>query len=66
VTDAKHETLENLSQEDRTFPPSPEFAAQANGNAKLYDAAAEDHEGFWAEQARSYLTWSKDFDQTLD
>jgi len=21
---------------------------------------------FWAEQARSYLTWSKDFDQTLD
>jgi acetyl-CoA synthetase len=66
VTDVKHETLENLSQENRTFPPSPEFAAQANGNAQLYDAASADHEGFWAEQARSYLTWSKDFDQTLD
>ncbi len=61
-----NETLENLSHEDREFPPSPEFAAQANGQASLYDEADKDHEGFWAEQARSYLTWSKDFDQTLD
>jgi len=61
-----HETLENLSHESRYFPPSAEFAAYANGKAELYDAAASDHEGFWAEQARSYLTWSKDFDKTLD
>ena len=61
-----HETLENLSHENRKFPPSDEFAAQANGKAGLYDAAAADHEGFWADQARSYLTWTKDFDQTLD
>ena len=61
-----HETLENLSQENRTFPPSAEFTAQANGKTGLYSAAAADHEGFWAEQARSYLTWTKDFDKTLD
>ena len=61
-----NETLENLSQEHRRFPPSVEFAAQANGKASLYDEAAADSEGFWADQARSYLTWSKDFDQTLD
>jgi acetyl-CoA synthetase len=61
-----HETLENLSQEDREFPPSAEFAAQANGKASLYDEAAADFEGFWADKARSYLSWSKDFDQTLD
>jgi len=61
-----HETLENLSHENRKFPPSDEFAAQANGKADLYDAAAADHEGFWADQARSYLTWTKDFEQTLD
>jgi len=66
VTDVKHETLENLSQENRKFPPSAEFADQSNGKAELYDAATADHEGFWAEQARSYLTWTKDFDQTLD
>jgi len=61
-----HETLENLSQENREFPPSAEFAAYANGQASLYDDAAKDHEAFWADKARSYLTWSKDFDQTLD
>ena len=61
-----HEALENLSHENRTFPPSTEFAAQANGKAELYDAATADHEGFWAEQARKYVTWSKDFGETLD
>jgi acetyl-CoA synthetase len=61
-----HEALENLSHENRKFPPSAEFTAQANGKAALYDAATADHEGFWAEQARSQLTWSKDFDTTLD
>jgi len=61
-----HEALENLSHENRKFPPSAEFTAQANGQAALYDAATADHEGFWAEQARSHLTWSKDFDTTLD
>jgi len=61
-----HETLENLSHESRYFPPSAEFTAQANGKAELYAAASADHEGFWAEQARSFLTWSKDFDKTLD
>ncbi len=61
-----HETLENLSHESRYFPPTAEFSAQANGKPELYTAAAADHEGFWAEQARSYLTWHKDFEQTLD
>ncbi len=61
-----NETLENLSHESRYFPPSAEFTAQANGKAELYAAASADHEGFWADQAHSYLTWTKDFDKTLD
>ena len=48
------------------FAPDPAFAAQANGTAAMYDAAAEDHEAFWADQARSRLTWAKDFGRTLD
>ena len=32
------EPLENLVHEGRTFPPPPDFAAQANGTADLYDA----------------------------
>jgi acetyl-CoA synthetase len=60
------EPLENLVHEGLTFPPPPELAAQANGTADLYDRAAADHEGFWAEQARTYLTWSTPFTQSLD
>ncbi|HET6666656.1 MAG TPA: acetate--CoA ligase [Intrasporangium sp.] len=59
------ETLENLLQETRTFPPPPEFSARANGRADLYAQADADLEGFWAEQARNYVTWSKDFTQVL-
>ena len=61
-----NQTLENLGREDRSFPPTPEFTAQANGTEALYAAAEADYEGFWAEQARSYLSWSKDFTQVLD
>jgi len=58
--------LENLLTEDRSFPPDPAFTAQANGSAQLYADADADHEAFWADQARRYLTWSKPFSQVLD
>ncbi len=59
---------DNLSSHlDRaTLEPDPAFAAQANGTAAMYDEAQADHEGFWARQARERITWSKDFDTTLD
>ncbi|MBK7721071.1 MAG: acetate--CoA ligase [Austwickia sp.] len=60
------QTLSNLLHEDRRFPPSPDVTAYANGTQALFDQAAADFEGFWAEQARSYLTWSTDFSQVLD
>ncbi|MGN6403603.1 acetyl-coenzyme A synthetase N-terminal domain-containing protein, partial [Sinomonas sp.] len=34
--------------------------------ANTLTEASEDRVGFWAEQARKYLTWSRDFDQALD
>ena len=48
------------------YAPSTEFADQAVGKADLYDEAAADHEAFWAARAREYVTWSTDFDTTLD
>jgi len=60
------ETLSNLLKEQRSFPPTEEFTAQANGTQALYDAAARDREGFWADQARELLHWETDFSQTLD
>ena len=35
-TDATSEALSNLLHEERTFPPSEEFAAQANATAQQY------------------------------
>lgn len=58
--------LENLLSETRTFPPSAEFAAAANAQPELYDRAKADRLGFWAEQAREFLTWDKPFTETLD
>ncbi len=66
VNTVSEETLDNLVHEGQKFPPIPEFAQQANGTADLYDAAAADHEGFWAEQARTYVTWTKPFTESLD
>jgi len=34
-----HESLENLLSEEREFPPTAEFAVQANATAALYDLA---------------------------
>ncbi len=59
------EALENLLHENRTFPPSAEFAAQANAKAEMYDQAAADRLGFWDEQARR-LHWETPWEQTLD
>ncbi len=58
--------LENLLHESRSFPPSPEFAAQANAQPEIYARAAADPTGFWAEQARELLSWKTPFTQTLD
>ncbi len=57
-------SLENLSHENRIFPPSPAFAAQANAKESLYQEAADDRLAFWSRQA-DYLHWEKKWDQVL-
>jgi acetyl-CoA synthetase len=59
------ESLSNLLSENRTFPPSPEFAKNANAKAELYDEAERDRLAFWEKQA-SRLHWFKKWDQVLD
>ena len=59
------DTLENLLREERRFPPTSEFAAQAVAKAELYDEAAADRLAFWDRQARA-LTWATPWAQTLD
>jgi acetyl-CoA synthetase len=59
------DSIENLSQESRLFPPSPSFAAQANAKPDLYAHADKDRLAFWEEQARE-LTWDKPWNQVLE
>ncbi len=67
IREAKDMTdIDVLLQEDRKFPPPEEFARNAGvSSAEIYDEAAKDPEGFWAEQAGE-LEWSKPWSKVLD
>ncbi|PNW10567.1 acetyl-coenzyme A synthetase [Microbacterium sp. AG157] len=57
--------IDHLLNETRRFAPSADFAAQAVADRTLYERAAADREGFWADQARE-LHWHTPFTQVLD
>lgn len=59
-------SIDNLLHEKRRFPPTPEFAAAAIAQPDLYDAAASDRLGFWADQSRRLLHWHQPFTEVLD
>lgn len=60
------EAIEALLAEHREFPPSAEFAAQANVNdAAIYEEAANDLEGFWAAEGKK-LDWFEPWNNVLD
>jgi acetyl-CoA synthetase len=61
--------ITSVLKETRQFPPPPEFAKKAHIKSladyeKLYQRAAADPEGFWAEQAES-LSWFARWKQVL-
>ena len=59
--------IEALSAETRTFPPSPEFQAQAlTADHALYEEAAADDVAFWARQATDLIDWAEPWTTTLD
>ena len=47
------------------YPPSDDFAAQANATAELYSEAEKDRLAFWAKQANR-LSWDTPFKEVLD
>src|SRR5688572_4643915 len=63
--------IETVLQENRVFPPSADFVAQANISGmdayrKLCAEAERDFEGFWARLAREEVLWHKPFTKVLD
>ena len=60
------DAIADLLQEGRTFPPPASFKEQALlRDAEIYDEAATDRLGFWAQQAEQ-LDWFREWDQILD
>ncbi|MFP4074465.1 MAG: acetate--CoA ligase [Actinomycetota bacterium] len=60
------QALENLLDEQRTFPPSDEFAAQANAKPGIHEEAAKDYKAFWQRQALERISWYTEPTEVLD
>ncbi len=51
-----------MADQVQAFPPDPKFTAQANiSDMGIYDQAAADPEGWWADQSRALLRWTTPF-----
>ncbi len=62
-----HDAIEAFASENRTFPPSDAFKADALvTGTEMYDEAARDDEGFWARQASELVHWDTEWDTILD
>ena len=60
------ETIDTLLQEDRVFPPSAEFVAQANANDEsIYEHAFKDPKGWWESWAEK-LDWFEKWHTTVE
>jgi len=68
---APGQNITSMLKETRTFAPPAAFAAKAHipseaAAAAMRADAVADPIAFWAEQARSLLTWNEDFTTTFD
>jgi acetyl-CoA synthetase len=62
----RERAMEALLREERRFPPPELFREHANASdAGIYERAAADPEGFWAEWAQD-LDWFEPWERVLD
>src|SRR4029079_14463470 len=57
------QAIEKLFQEERTYDPPPDFAAQANAQPDIYD---KDWREFWESEGRERVAWFEPFDELLE
>ena len=59
--------IDALSYEQRTFPPSTDFKANAIvSDQSLYLEGERDFEAYWARHARELISWAQPFTKTLE
>ncbi|MFZ0216896.1 MAG: acetate--CoA ligase [Candidatus Dormiibacterota bacterium] len=54
ANESRTPAIETLQIEQRRYPPAPDFAAQANAKADLYDV---DFDAFWEREGRARVSW---------
>lgn len=70
MSTASGDAIESVLQEQRKFPPPPDFAANAHIKSEeeyqqMWQRAKDDPAGFWGEMAGN-LDWSKPYDTVLE
>jgi acetyl-CoA synthetase len=68
---SEKDSINVLSSEKRTFPPSKEISEKAHiGSMEdyetMYKKSVEDPEGFWGEIAEKNISWFKKWDKVLE
>ncbi len=57
------DTIETIFLEERRYPPSEEFARQANAQPDIYE---HDFESFWEREGRERVTWVEPFTELYE
>jgi len=58
MSDSDQHSIETMFLEERRYPPPPDFAAQANASAEIYD---RDFDEFWETAAKERVSWFEPF-----
>jgi acetyl-CoA synthetase len=67
MSEGNHQSIEALSDEHRMFPPPAAFVATALAHDRtLHEAAAADHEQFWADRAAEVVDWERPWATVLE
>ena len=63
ASDVGQSAIETIFLEERRYPPSEEFARQANAQPEIYE---ESFDSFWEREGRERITWFESFTQLYE
>jgi len=63
MSDIQTQTIDTFFQEERRYPPSPEFAAQANAKPDIYE---QGFDAFWESEGKERVSWFEPFSKLYE
>jgi len=61
--ETESQAIDTLFLEERRYPPPPDFAAQANAKADIYDRSFDE---FWEHEGRERVAWLEPFSKLYE